>query len=157
MIYKSGVQVERSSILEYTSIMGSCNTNNRSRDSDCSLCAEMSSTSRSNCMFIFRNLSSIWMIYKSGVQVERSSIFEFTSIMGSCNTNNRSRDSDCSLCAEMSSTSRSNSLFIFRNFSSIGVIDKSGVQVERSSIFEVTGIKGNASTKNRSRSKNRDC
>merc|ERR1712013_648790 len=155
IINKSDVQVERSSIFEFTGSIGnSINTNNRSRNRNCNLCTKVSSTGRSNSLVIFRNLSSIRIINKSGVQVKRSSILKFTSSKGSCNTNNRRRDRDCSLCAKMSSTGRSNSVFIFRNLSSIGIINKLSVQVDRSSIFEFTGSIGSSTNTNRNRHRN---
>merc|ERR1719513_340805 len=87
---------------------------------------------RSKSLFIFRNFSSIGVIDKSGVQVERSSIFEVTGSIGNASTKNRSRsrNRDCSLCIQMSSTSRGNSMFVFRNLSSIRIINKISVQVE---------------------------
>merc|ERR1719308_800272 len=120
MSNKLGVQVKRSVIAVANSSNGSSsNSRNSSNDRGSSsissfLGSKMVRTCSSNSWFISRDNSSIRKTYKLCVQVERSSIAIANSSNGSSSISN-------SLGSKMISTGSSNSWFIKRNNSSIGM------------------------------------
>merc|ERR1719317_1502448 len=103
----------------------------------------MVSTCSSNSRLIKRNNSSVGMSNKLGVQVERSSIAVANSSNGSSSNSSNSGNSSndrgrssifSSLGIKMCSSGSSNSWFIKRNNSSIGMSNELSVQVKRTSI-----------------------
>merc|ERR1712212_288620 len=105
-----------------------------------SLGSKMVSTCSSNSRFINRNNSSVGMSNEVSVQVERSSIAVTNSSNRSSSKSRNSSNSwgsssiSNSLGSKMISTSSSNSWFIKRNNSSIGVSNELSVQVKGASI-----------------------
>merc|ERR1719320_1878635 len=106
----------------------------------------MVSTCSSNSRLIKRNNSSVGMSNKLGVQVERSSIAVANSSNGSSSNSRNSSNNwgsssiSNSLGSKMISTGSSNSWFIKRNNSSVGVSNELSVQVKRTSIAISTSI-----------------
>merc|ERR1712029_1324235 len=105
-----------------------------------SLGSKMVSTCSSNSRFIKRNNSSVGMSSEVSVQVERTSIAVANSSNGSSSNSRNSSNNwgsssiSNSLGSKMISTGSSNSWFIKRNNSSVGVSNELSVQVKRTSI-----------------------
>jgi len=96
------------------------------------------STCSSNSRLISRNNSPVRITNKFCVQVERSIIAVANLSNGSSSNNRGSSCISSFLGGKMVGTGSSNSWFINRNNSSIGIINKLSVEVQRTSIAVAT-------------------